>query len=667
MPLMRFVSVFLSLAVTATAHADSSPHVSQSASVPESPLSDAASAPAAPVGPSIHQLELWRHATTLPAPPVPVDESRLRAGAKKTVNRIVYGYYPYWVQDLDAIRWEALTHLAWFSVQMDEFGAITARHGWPDDVTVEAAHLADVRVDLAFTLFDGAGIRDLCADPARRATAIANMVNEMEAGNADGISIDFEGLIDGTRDNFTTFVAELREELDRRGHLDAEISIAAPAVNWAGADGIPEFDLNALLDHIDIYFIMGYGYFWSGSNRAGPTGITRLSPEWRSYQSRSMQRTLADYSRDIPAHKRSQIVWGAPYYGREWVTGSDSMGATVIDHVSSVTYSAARSALAGERTRLWDDGAATPWMVWQQDGAWHQVYYEDEHSLAVKYQLALEQDLGGVGMWALNYDRPHPELWDQLEASFGAEPVPTPGHYLAPLTIDSFPMHDERDTADGPSNYFNFYSCAPDTPEYGREWVYQVDVCQTGVIAATVTAQAPVDPDVHILADIDQDACMARANIDVESAVGPGRYYVVVDTWVDNLLTTEGPYALDVDFVPDDPAAGCPASQVCRVGACVCADEGFDACGDGCVDMSSDVLNCGACGNGCATEESCVQGACVLPMPENPGEPAGCGCATTGRGIGDGLPLFAVVALLLWVRRRRVSRVDVDAHELPVG
>jgi hypothetical protein len=77
-----------------------------------------AAQPADPV--SIHQLELEQHrfeplaARILPPATVRPRDSKL--------ERVVYGYYPFWVADLSAIRWSALTHLAWFSVDLNSSG-----------------------------------------------------------------------------------------------------------------------------------------------------------------------------------------------------------------------------------------------------------------------------------------------------------------------------------------------------------------------------------------------------------------------------------------------------------------------------------------------------------------------------------------------------------------
>lgn len=613
---------------------------------------------AAPL-PSIHALEREAHRGEAPAarvlalPPTPHPHPGL--------SRVVYGYYPYWVGHLDSIRWQALTHLAWFCVELTASGGISARHGWPDATTVDAAHAAGVRVDLAFTLFNDSGhdyVGELCADPDRRAAAINNMIDEMEDGGADGINVDFEGLKSGTRDHFTTFVTELRAAMTARGHADAELSIAGPS------DWLSQFDLPALLEQIDYYFIMAYGYFWSGSSYAGPPGLVRVSSDWRPAASISAVRSIAQISAMITPVQRQQIVYGVPFYGREWSTANDNVPSHKVESLGPVTFAEARAALAGGKTRRWHEGIRNPWYMWQAGTVWHQVWYEDEESLAVKYQLAIDENLGGIGIWALNYDVGYPELWDGLQAKFVAEPPPPAGHRLNPLPVAAFPFHDARSTADGPSQYFNFYSspddtCGSDIPEYGREWVYSLDLCQPGTLAVHVPAYPDRDPDVHLLAALEQDACLARAHTDFSLAVTPARYYLTVDTFVDDSVEQEGPYELDVDFVADPASSPCAAYLICRAGACVCPSAGTVDCGAACVDTASDAAHCGACDNSCASDETCREGVChqeVEPQPVDAGAlqgdgglvdgEEGCGCRLAAGEVGAAPP-FVVVALVL--------------------
>ena len=48
----------------------------------------------------------------------------------------------------------------------------------------------------------------------------------------------------------------------------------------------------------------------------------------------------------------------------------------------------------------------------------------------------------------------------------------------------------------------------------------------------------------------------------------------------------------------------------CETGFCRCA-PGEERCGDACVDVSSDVTSCGACGNTCGAGATCASGACT--------------------------------------------------------
>ncbi len=548
-----------------------------------------------PPPPSMHQLELAAHRGEPPAvriaPPPP-------STPRRDLDRVVYGYYPYWVSDLARIRWSALTHMAWFAIELNASGAVVAAHGWPDHVTVDAAHAAGVRVDLTFTLFSGTDILALTRDPARRAATITTMIDRVEAGGADGVSVDFEGLIDGTRDYFTTFITELRAGLDARGHQGAQISIAGPSVNWAGADGKPEFDLPALLAQADYFFIMGYGYFWGGSTVAGPIGILGIDRTWRAATGWSMERTVATFASEAGPAGRAQIIHGIPYYGREWITADDQVASHATSHVGAVTYTSSIADLAAGRTRQWNPGSGSPWYAWQAAGQWHQVWYDDAESLALKYAMIDDEGLGGAGIWALNYDKPRTELWDLLETTFAAPQPAVLGSRDAPVPMGSLPFHDEHSTVGAPGHWFNYYSCAPTTPEYGREWVYKVDLCQPGRLEATITDDATTDVDVHLLDGLDEASCLARGDTTASTEVAAGTYYVVVDTYVRDLVTTEGPFKLDVSFVPT-PGTMCPVAPT--------PDAGVD--GGPTVDGTTDGGCCGAGTDGRATALPLLLGA----------------------------------------------------------
>ena len=524
---------------------------------------------------------------------------------RSKVQRIVYGYLPYWVTDTAEIQWDLITHVADFSIEMASDGTLGDKHGWPDKALVDTAHKAGVKVEPAFTLFSATSLSTLLNSKANRTTAIENMIDEMEAGGADGVSIDFEGVPANAKDGNTAFFQELRARLTARGHPLAGISIAAPSVDWSGA-----FDIPALFDVIDVYFIMGYDYFWSGSPMAGPSGIFRTNDQWLPAASWTGLRSVVTTAHLSGEARRKKVVYGVPYYGREYTTAGNSWPSNATANVAARTYAAARGMLAGGTPKVFDEGICQPAMIWQAAGVWHQLWYDDEESLRCKYDLVLQQEIGGTGMWALGSDSGYQELWSLLDGQFSAPAALGTGSRDAPIGIAAFPYEDTRDTSKSGFRYFNFYSCKDTAPEYGREFVYAFDVCQPGTVHLQVDAVGGDDPDLHLLSDIKESACIARADVAIDQVLLPGRYYVVVDTYVSNNVEKEGPYSFKASFTADPGTEGCPASTQCEGGKCVCTG-GKELCGTVCTDTATDPANCGVCGTACNAPESCVTGKCA--------------------------------------------------------
>jgi hypothetical protein len=55
----------------------------------------------------------------------------------------------------------------------------------------------------------------------------------------------------------------------------------------------------------------------------------------------------------------------------------------------------------------------------------------------------------------------------------------------------------------------------------------------------------------------------------------------------------------------------CPAPFSCIEGACRCPGEFGYSCTGVCIDLGSDPANCGSCGNVCGAERSCINGFCL--------------------------------------------------------
>jgi hypothetical protein len=68
----------------------------------------------------------------------------------------------------------------------------------------------------------------------------------------------------------------------------------------------------------------------------------------------------------------------------------------------------------------------------------------------------------------------------------------------------------------------------------------------------------------------------------------------------------------DAGYVPSPGAYNLSVDDVQFIGATACSDT-LKLCGTGCVDTSSNMSNCGSCGNACTGSRTCSSGKCVCP------------------------------------------------------
>ena len=364
----------------------------------------------APIAPhaSVHQLELehWKLAEANGwKPPGDRESARLapRAQQQGSPTHEVHGYHPYWMGtsylDFD---WTLLTSVAFFGLELDGSGTITNAHAWPWTGLVTTAHDNGVRVLVTAILHSNAQLGTLLGSVANRQAAIGNIVSAVVAGDADGASVDFEGVPGNRKQALVDFMGELRTAL--LGAVPgAYLSMATPAVDWSNA-----FDYDSLAARCDHLMVMGYDYHWSGSTTTGP--VAPLAG-WGTY---NVGWTIADYVHwGAP---RNKILLGVPYYGYRWPSASASAGASTTGTGTALQY-ATVVAEAEAHGRLWDAAGSTPWYR-EQTPQWRQGWYDDEQSLGAKYGRVLSEELAGVGIWALGYDGTRPELWGALADAF---------------------------------------------------------------------------------------------------------------------------------------------------------------------------------------------------------------------------------------------------------
>lgn len=133
------------------------------------------------------------------------------------------------------------------------------------------------------------------------------------------------------------------------------------------------------------------------------------------------------------------------------------------------------------------------------------------------------------------------------------EPPPEvcPADVVCPTAL---PFEHRASTRGAARDAFDRYACAPDNDESGPEVVYRVDVPVQGLLTVSLfEGPADVDVDVHILSELDPSACLDRGDEKSARLVAPGRYWVVVDSWVGRDGTEySGDYGVRLNLIAAD-------------------------------------------------------------------------------------------------------------------
>ena len=343
------------------------------------------------------------HMEVLPVPAPTAN--RLPAGPPP--EKWVYGYWAYWAGDLEDIDWSRVSHVAIFNVDLEADGTLDDEHHWTDNAATAMA-LAEpygTKVHLTLTCFDDDVMESVLPSPSKRAVTVERLGELVDAYGAHGVSVDCEGMPVSLKADLVSFVQELSERVD-------EVTVATPAIDWSGA-----YDYDELAYASDGLFIMGYGYHWSGGD-PGPVAPLHGGDPWSKY---SLEWTVEDYTQN--GAPKDRIILGLPLYGRTWPTTDNSVPGTATADGSAIVM---KSAVAECDTygRLYDTVTDTPYYFKTSSS---QTWYDDTESLDAKIGWAVDEELLGVGFWALNYEGGDPAFWDMVSRHTAGEAVDTGG------------------------------------------------------------------------------------------------------------------------------------------------------------------------------------------------------------------------------------------------
>lgn len=322
----------------------------------------------------------------------------------------VIGFFPYWNLDkVDGVNFSVLTTVYYFAIDINGNGSFNGDDpGWPKMYSDEFEKLKakvmenKLRFGLSIVNLDADSIARNVNNEANQNRLIKNTIKVMKEKEFIDLNIDLEyaGTNDfQTRKNYSNFVAKMvkavKEEIPgSRVSIDSFAdAVAKPRI----------FDVQNIGNLVDEVIIMAYDFHRINSIAAGPVAPL-FGKEKQEYD---VATSVMDYLTVVPARK---IILGVPFYGYEWPTEKSEKGSFVINSFRGPEMASYHRSLqtAKENNAIinFDDITKSVWFSYydKDSYSWRQVWFENERSLGLKFDLVNQANLSGIGIFALGYD-----------------------------------------------------------------------------------------------------------------------------------------------------------------------------------------------------------------------------------------------------------------------
>lgn len=373
----------------------------------------------------------WYENNTVAAP------APYRTKSSCNLNKIVYGWHPYWMgntyQNYD---WDLLSHFSFFDYQVNaNNGNAITTNGFNTSAAVTAAiNSGNTKVTLCVTLFSDHST--FLNSSTSKQTLITNLINLIQNRGAHGVNIDFEGLPNSQKTNFANFMVDLANQM-HAAIPNSHVSSVLYAVDWNDV-----FDFSIMNSAVDHFIIMGYDYYWRGSTTTGPNDpLYHFGSNYNFTLSKSITYYI---DKGCPKNK---LVLGLPYYGRQWSTSSTTVPSSTTAQGTAVLYNELMTNSSGNYSvanHQYDNDSYTDIYVFNSGGT-KQCFITKDSGMRKRLELINNTGIAGMGIWALGYDDGYNTFWTAIEdylTDCAEQPCPGDIHDFGGPTRDYYNNED---------------------------------------------------------------------------------------------------------------------------------------------------------------------------------------------------------------------------------
>lgn len=335
----------------------------------------------------------------------------------KPITTVKYGFLPYWsIADFNESKLEGLTDIAYFSLFLYRNGTIdkSSNHYayWQDSDTLyfinQKAKNKGIRLSLTVSIHDNETIESFLVCGT---TCWQNSLNQVDAEiiNSDykGINFDFENTgetSDYISKLYADYIKYMSDNLKQK-HGQSFLVVVSTYGDSITKNRITKISyLN--IPEIDYMFVMAYDFFRPNNDIAGPVApLTGANTKYHY----DVTKMTEDYMTQTTSDK---LILGMPLYGLNFIVekpepyskripGNETIQYSIQQHLSAID-----DIILRENAEVkWDTVSSTPYFTYFKpvEAVNRIVFFENEQSLKLKEDFALNKGFAGVGYWALGY------------------------------------------------------------------------------------------------------------------------------------------------------------------------------------------------------------------------------------------------------------------------
>jgi len=228
------------------------------------------------------------------------------------------------------------------------------------------------------------------------------------AGDYSGLTIDFEGLGESQREDFTTFMTALRSALPQ----DKTLYVCVQPDTWFGG-----FDYRALGELCDKVILMAHDYQWASIPDYYVGTDHTYCPVTPFSQVYTALKHVTDPQTGV--QDRSKLALAISFNTTGFhVDENGLLLDTTFYHPATATI--AKRLGQSDTVRVWDEASHNPYLLYtSEEGEHYKLWYEDAQSVGDKLQLARMFGVTGVSVWRLGIvptepTLPHYDVWSTL-------------------------------------------------------------------------------------------------------------------------------------------------------------------------------------------------------------------------------------------------------------